>query len=588
VARSSLLLLLALLFRSFLSAQATNVNVNAGLAPLLTSLSPNTGSIGQSVVLAGNSFGATQGTSTLTVSGITAAVTAWSDTSVTFVIPTTATGAVVMTRNGRTSNSLTLTVIAGAACTTTTANTTQATIQAAVTAAASGAVICVPAGSSTWAAAVTISSKALTLKGNGIGSTNITINAGAGAGLLVQGVSAANFVRITGFTFINLSTPTDGIVQIYGATTSGATDVGFRFDHNRLSLSGGRGMSVGYAYGLIDHDTFNATASVQSLSPYGSNIGNDGGYTPWSVATTMGTVNAIYVEDNTFDYGADYGEDSIDGYTGLRLVIRHNTFHNTHHGVHGTDSGGNRSAATVEVYSNTYTNDTAGHYRGTTMRGGTGVYFDNTYGGTFGNWDPYALYVYRATITGPYSWSYCTGTQWDIGSTDLSSNGSRANVTYGTVARFSALHPDTICTGSTGGDCSRPFDGPGTGGYPCRDQPGRGHDQVLMPVYAWNNTGTNHPVLFADDGGCAQCGGGTTMATWLLENRDYYNSTATFNGTVGVGRGVNASKPATCTTGVAYFATDIGTTGTLYQCSATNTWTAYYTSYVYPHPLSTP
>jgi hypothetical protein len=110
VARSSLLLLLALLFRSFLSAQATNVNVNAGLAPLLTSLTPNPAAIGQSVVLSGNSFGATQGTSTLTVAGITATATAWSNTSVTFTVPTTATGNVVMTVNGRTSNSLTITV----------------------------------------------------------------------------------------------------------------------------------------------------------------------------------------------------------------------------------------------------------------------------------------------------------------------------------------------------------------------------------------------------------------------------------------------------------------------------------------------
>jgi hypothetical protein len=89
--------------------------VNAGLAPLLTSLSPASAPIGQSVVIAGNSFGATQGTSTLTVAGITATATAWSNTSVTFTVPTTATGAVVMTVNGRTSNTLTFTVTAGGA-----------------------------------------------------------------------------------------------------------------------------------------------------------------------------------------------------------------------------------------------------------------------------------------------------------------------------------------------------------------------------------------------------------------------------------------------------------------------------------------
>lgn len=46
--------------------------------------------------------------------------------------------------------------------------------------------------------------------------------------------------------------------------------------------------------------------------------------------------------------------------------------------------------------------------------------------------------------------------------------------------------------------------------------------------------------------------------------------------------------------GVGYWATDVGTwnsnggpgeQGTLFLCSAANTWTAYYQPYFYPHPL---
>lgn len=68
----------------------------------------------------------------------------------------------------------------------------------------------------------------------------------------------------------------------------------------------------------------------------------------------------------------------------------------------------------------------------------------------------------------------------------------------------------------------------------------------------------------------------------------------------GVGCGTLASRPETCTTGVGYWATDqscsdltgmVGAnpttpiSGTLYKCTDTNTWTAYYTPYTYPHPL---
>jgi hypothetical protein len=139
----------------------------------------------------------------------------------------------------------------------------------------------------------------------------------------------------------------------------------------------------------------------------------------------------------------------------------------------------------------------------------------------------------------------------------------------------------------------------------CIDQPSRGQSSVnlassgcgssaftptctgwvgnaLDPVYEWGDTHTGSfngtPI-------------GSSSTNRLLNNRDFYyqcgssNSTCSsgFTGAAGTGSGTYAAIPSACTTGVAYWATD---QNTLYKCTATNTWTAFYTPYTYPHPLT--
>jgi hypothetical protein len=90
----------------------------------------------------------------------------------------------------------------------------------------------------------------------------------------------------------------------------------------------------------------------------------------------------------------------------------------------------------------------------------------------------------------------------------------------------------------------------------------------------------------------------------IVENREWFQDYAGGDGAAGVGCG--ATLPETCTynatygTGPGFWLTDQSCTnmpdlvgvnpatpisGTLYKCTSTDTWEAYYTPYTYPHPL---
>lgn len=85
-----------------------------GTVPQITSLTPNSGEIGASVIIAGLSFGATQGSSTVMFNGTPATPTGWSETSITAPVPVGATtGPVVVTVNGIASNGVTFTANVG-------------------------------------------------------------------------------------------------------------------------------------------------------------------------------------------------------------------------------------------------------------------------------------------------------------------------------------------------------------------------------------------------------------------------------------------------------------------------------------------
>jgi RHS repeat-associated protein len=80
-------------------------------APSITSIAPTTGPVGTLVTITGSNFGATQGSSTVTLNGTTAPVVSWANTSITATVPSGASsGSFSVTVDGTPASSSSFTV----------------------------------------------------------------------------------------------------------------------------------------------------------------------------------------------------------------------------------------------------------------------------------------------------------------------------------------------------------------------------------------------------------------------------------------------------------------------------------------------
>lgn len=427
----------------------------------------------------------------------------------------------------------------------------QPAVQAAINSSISGDTVIVPSGNCTWTSNVGIpSGKEITLLGAGIGGTVISLDVGLAVNISTSGS------RLSGFEF-NFNSKGTGVF---------VSGTGWRIDHCEFDFrtAGGKGIGVNADNSNLYYPTWELSGLVDNCVFYDARNLATGSAVPgvrdptkswaiWSAPTDLGGVSAVYFEDNTF-YMEQFGN-LMDGNYGGVYVFRFNTvskgpysgFVIEAHSLQCTCRGFKK----WEVYRNTFNGN--GAYKAFFLRGGTGVIFDNDVTGT---WSGYSI-----TLDNVRSYT-------DAG---------------GTVG---------LCDGTSDWDGNE-----GIGdeaGYPCRDQIGRGADsfswpasapypsQPLEPIYAYGNTPSSVTASV-----------NANSAHHIKANRDYYNYTASFDGTSGVGVGTLADRPATCTIGVGYWATDQGSwnktpggeQGVLYKCTSTNTWKKYYEPYEYPHPL---
>jgi hypothetical protein len=217
------------------------------------------------------------------------------------------------------------------------------------------------------------------------------------------------------------------------------------------------------------------------------------------------------------------------------------------------------------------------------------------------------------TFTTPNSTQYTGGTEPAVWNQVLANftldNGDGTHGAFnwrnaGKVSKFCSIAADSFCTvdadcagkgpgGSSGGTCSRFLDGDfSTGGVPCHNTNGRGPQEQLIPVMAFD---------IRCGAGRAYCGPGSSpsLANYVVGNGapagyltagvDYLYEHSSFScaDASDIGVGTLAARPAAggCAEGAGYYATDSGAQGTLYRIQS-GAWATYYTPAVYPHPLN--
>ena len=414
------------------------------------------------------------------------------------------------------------------------ANCSYTAVQKAVLAARPGGKVFVPAGTEVWNSALVIT-KGLTLQGAGQGKTIIV--SGYSAPHPDNVFSESNYLivykpqnntlnepfRITGFTF-DLNNRTSGIMI---ENLSAVKIDKIRIDNNAIknaTYTGGTARAI-QIHGTVYGviDSNRFSGNHGHISSYGAND------LTWNnIDFHYGSPDCMYYEDNTFSIS----DTAHSAGAGGRYCARYNTYNldvnlNVYpwYDIHGNmGTGGNYSAMGAEIYGNLLVSPFNSNGGIFDHRGGKAVIFSNK-------------------ISSTSSWSAKAREEYDD------------NLNYTPNPQPQHVSDSYYWNNRYG--------------------------SILVKAYVENSAGVSYP---------------------LTENTDFFNYTEDFDGSSGVGCGTLPQRPSTCTTGVGYWATNqscsnlsgmVGAnpltpiSGTLYKCTAPDTWTAYYTPYTYPHPLRT-
>jgi hypothetical protein len=274
------------------------------------------------------------------------------------------------------------------------ASTSYIDVSAAVSVASPGDIVTIPSGTSTWSSTLAIT-KGIVLLGAGQGTTVITSGVNDTTKYLItyEPTTPANDdpFRISGLTLIcgTVAAPRTRGILIRNYTASLITKV--RIDHLTVKNAVWGYQINGLVYGLCDNCTFIDCSAVVYF------LGNN--WVQWdSQPVRLGTANAFYMEDCSFDY-ANFpgGFGFIASGHGTQWVMRYCTLKNYMaaqsqmidlHGNNGDPVDRIdyysylRGVINAEIYNNNLSGLRNGSsYEVVQQRGGTLLMFDNTVDG---------------------------------------------------------------------------------------------------------------------------------------------------------------------------------------------------------------